>query len=72
MMEKMRVFEVKGHEIPLDQLPSGHTQSEWTTMLEEIRPQELEKNFQIYKHKLLANLIPRDIEALQQIEQRMV
>jgi hypothetical protein len=40
--------------------------------LEEIKPQDLEKNSDLYRNKLLANLVPRDLEALQQLEQRIV
>jgi len=61
VLEKVRIFMVKGHEVPLTQLPAGHTESLWTTLLEEIRPQDFEKNFHLYKYRVLANLVPRDL-----------
>jgi hypothetical protein len=61
-LEKIRIFEVKGHEIPLSALPAGSTQSEWTTLLEEVRPIDFEKNFQsMYRNRVLANLLPSDL-----------
>jgi hypothetical protein len=64
-IDKMRIFEVKGCEIPLSALPSGRTHSEWTTLLEYIRPNDFESTFQEkYAGKLLANLKPRDPKLL--------
>jgi len=71
VLEKIRLFEVKGHEIPLSALPAGSLQSEWTTILEEIRSADFEKNFSSYRYRVLANLIPRDLGLLRQLEQRM-
>ena len=68
-LHKLRIFEVKGHEIPLSALPAGSTQSEWTTILEEVR--DLEKNFTQHRHKLLANLMPKDLKELRGLEQRI-
>ena len=65
----MRIFEVKGHEIPLSALPTGSTQTEWTTLLKEIRPADFEKSFNdLYRFKVLANLLPSDLAPRQEIE----
>lgn len=61
ILDSIRVFEVKGHEVPLSQLPTGAKQSEWTTLLDEIKPQDFVKNFQNYRFKVLANIVPRDL-----------
>lgn len=71
ILEKVRIFEVKGHEVPLSALPAGSLQSEWTTIMEEIRPSDFEKNFATYRYKVMANLVPRDLDHLRQLEQRM-
>lgn len=68
-IDKMRIFEVKGCEIPLSALPSGRTQSEWTTIVEYLRPADFENNFPTkYAGKLLANLKPRDVKMLIQLD----
>jgi len=36
--DKIKIFEVKGHEIPLSALKAGSTETEWSTLVEEIRP----------------------------------
>ena len=41
-IEKMRIFEVKGCEVPLTALPAGSLHPEWTTILDYIRPQDFE------------------------------
>ena len=64
----MRIFEVKGHEVPLSQLPAGAKQTEWTTLLDEIKPSDFIKNFHNYKFRILANLVPRDLTHLRQLE----
>jgi hypothetical protein len=68
-IDKMRIFEVKGCEIPLSALPSGRTQSEWTTIVEYLRPADFENNFLTkYVGKVLANLKPRDSKLLVQLD----
>ena len=68
-IDKMRIFEVKGCEIPLSALPSGRTQSEWTTIVEYLRPADFENNFLTkYAGKVLANLKPRDSKLLVQLD----
>jgi len=68
-IDKMRIFEVKGCEIPLSALPSGRTQSEWTTIVEYLRPADFESNFTSkYAGKVLANLKPRDSQLLVQLD----
>lgn len=52
--DKIKIFEVKGHEIPLSALKAGSTETEWSTLVEEIRPQEFEK----HKHKIVAVVAP--------------
>lgn len=37
-LDKIKIFEVIGHDIQLSALPAGSTQPEETTFLEEIRP----------------------------------
>lgn len=58
-----------GSEIPLSALPAGSTQPEWTTIVEEIKPSELDKP--IFKNKGLACLAPRDLQLLKQLEVKM-
>jgi hypothetical protein len=33
-----KIFEIKGHEIPLSALPAGTLYPRWTTLMEELRP----------------------------------
>jgi len=70
-LDRIKIFEIIGHNIQLSALPAGSTQPEETTFPEEIRPQDLEKHIQKYKHKILAAVAPRDIAQLKQIEARM-
>lgn len=72
ILDQIKVYEVKGHEVPLSQLPSGRTQSEWTTLLEEVRPQDFIKNFQVYRCRVMANLRPKDVSLLKQLETQIV
>ena len=60
VLEKIRIFEVKGLEIDLSALPAGSTQTEWTTVIDYIRPADFESNFSKHSGKILANLKPRD------------
>lgn len=68
-IELIRVFKVLGSEIPLSALPAGSTQPEWTTIVEEIKPSELEKP--LFKNRSLACLAPRDLALLKQLEIKM-
>ena len=60
---------MKGHEIPLSALPAGSTESEWTTTLEEIK--DFERNFGVYKHRVMACVLPKEVKELQGLEQRI-
>jgi hypothetical protein len=68
-IDQIKVFRVIGSEIPLSALPAGSTQPEWTTIVEEIKPSDLEKP--VYKNKGLACLAPRDLALLKQLEVKM-
>jgi len=69
-IDLIRVFKVHGSEIPLSALPAGSTQPEWTTIVEEIKPADLEKP--LYKNRGLACLAPRDLALMKQLEVKMV
>jgi hypothetical protein len=68
-LENLTVFSIKGTEIPLSALPAGSTQSEWTTILEEVK--DLDKNISNYRWKVMANLVPRDLKELKSLEARI-
>ena len=70
-VDKIKIFEVKGHEIPLSALPAGSTHSEWTTWVEMVQPQDLERGIADYKHKILGVKVPKEIPALKQLETRI-
>lgn len=61
-LDLIKVFKVLGSEIPLSALPAGSTQPEWTTIVEEIKPADLEKP--AYRGRGLACLAPRDLALL--------
>ena len=63
-IDQIKIFEVKGHEIPVTALKAGAKHSEWTTVVEEIRPQDLEKHISRNKHKILAVMHPKDLPLL--------
>jgi hypothetical protein len=58
---------VLGSKIPLSALPAGSTHPEWTTIVEEIKPSELEK----FRYRGLACLAPRDLPLMKQLEMKM-
>ena len=60
-IDKIKIFEVKGYEIPLSALPAGSTHPEWSTWVDLVTPQDLEKGIADYKHKILGVKLPRDI-----------
>lgn len=70
-VDRIKIFEVKGHTIDLSALPTGSQAPEETTYTQEIRPQELERQFKNYKHKILAAVSPKEIAKLKQLEARM-
>lgn len=53
-INEYKLFEIKGHEIPLSALPAGSTSPRWTTLMEEVRPQD----YGLLKHKILAVMLP--------------
>lgn len=71
MLDKIRIFEVKGLEIDLSALPAGSTQTEWTTVIDYIRPADFESNFAKHSGKILANLKPRDGKLLMQLDSQI-
>ena len=70
-MDRIKIFEVNGHTIDRSALPASSLAPEETTFPEEIRPQDLEKQISKYKHKILAAVIPRDVQMLKQLEARI-
>ena len=70
-VDKIKIFEVKGHEIPLSALPAGSTHSEWTTWVELIQPQDLERGIVDYKHRILGVIVPKEMPVLKQLETRI-
>ncbi len=66
-VDEIRIFEVKGHEIPLSALPAGSTSPKQTTLIEEIRHNDLP----LLSQKILANVVPPDEERIKHLEQEM-
>jgi hypothetical protein len=69
-IDRIKVFQVIGSEIPISALPAGSTQSEWTTIVEEIKPSDLEKP--TYRNRALACISPRELPLIKQLEARMI
>ena len=63
-VDKIKIFEVKGHEIPLSLLPAGSKHPEWITLVEMIQPQDLEKGMADYKHRILSVVVPKEIAVM--------
>jgi len=70
-IDRIKIFEVIGHNIQISALPTGSKQAEETTSPEEIRPNELERQFQKYNRRILAAVAPKEIAQLKQLEARM-
>lgn len=70
-IDRIKIFEVKGHTIDLSALPTGTKAPEETTYTQEIRPQEIESHFKDFKHKILAAVSPKEVAKLKQLEARM-
>lgn len=70
-VDKIKIFEVKGSEIPLSLLPAHCTEPEKITLVEPILPQDLEKGMADYKHRILSVLVPKEIAVMKQLEQRI-
>lgn len=66
-IDDYKIFEIKGHEIPLSALPAGTTSSRWTTLVEEVRPQDIPN----LKHKVLGVMVPPDVQKLKQLEREI-
>jgi len=66
-VEEYKIFEIKGHEIPLSALPAGSTSPKWTTLMDEIKGSELAK----LQHKMLAIAYPQDQERLRVLEKEL-
>ena len=64
-VEGFKIFEITGHEIPMSSLPIGATGPKWTTNVEELHDMGL------LKHKVLAVLMPGDLQKLKQLEREM-
>lgn len=70
-LDRIKIFEVNGHTVDRSALPASSTAPEETTFPEEIRPLDLEKQIQKYRHKILAAVLPRDVQMLKQLEARI-
>ena len=70
-LDKIRIYEVIGSMIDTSALPASSTAPEETTFTDEIRPNDLEKNISKYKHKILAAVLPRDVQMFKQLEARI-
>ena len=70
-VEKIKIFEVKGREIPISALPDGSLHSKWSTWVDKIEPHDLERGIADYRHKILGVIAPKDIQVMKQLETRM-
>ncbi|CDW77180.1 polyribonucleotide 5-hydroxyl-kinase clp1 [Stylonychia lemnae] len=68
-LEEYKFFQVEGKEIPITALPAGATSPRWSTLLEEVKVQSAD--FANLKHRILALLVPQDVQKLRQLEREM-
>ena len=70
-IEKIKIFEVIGHNIHRQALPRSATAPEEVTSAEEIEPKVLQRDFNNYKHRILAAVQPKEIAHFKQLEARI-